>query len=845
MKKGKLKLDSAAVQSFFVHHVEKIVLVVVMGVMAWLVYAGYSLPGLEAGKTPSGLKQVSTSTRQFIDDPQRWANDVAPERRLDGNLVELVTAAQKDTDPTRFFLPQPLSPPNFPKLSPRLDPELFAPQRLEVEPFVAALASYPRSMEEMDPLYQAPPDPAEVKKPPVRRPKTNPMDDYAYGPAGSSSDPGYGASGSSGYGRGRRAPRARGRSGSSSSSGPGGAASYPDAGPGGSSASGPGSMYSGGGPGSMMSGTDGYSSGGMYGMAGGGGLINPESIRGFQTSDQMAIGRHTGGMVIKAVVPFEKQAEVFLNSLGNSLDYDPQRDQPMYLGFRVERAEIPADNLDADPTPLWKSIPVLATLDEQIGTAESLGTWAGVLSEVVDPNYLDPKLTHPAPPVMQRDVWGILTHADVPLATQALSSYGNEEIMFPGAKPKEGEKRSDNPDDPGFGPGFGAAGGYGASMDGSGSGYGPSGYGSSGYGGAAGSRPGMGLPRPGGMMSGGPGGMMSGGSRSSGPSSGTGYGAYGSSGSGDMYGYGGMAMAPPKYKLIRFTDTTVEAGKYYRYRVCVLLHDPNHPYATMVPPTLGSLDPEVRTRVLKLDAEDAAKPKYPDGRPFRTFWKVSDWSEPSQVVSLPSTSEYYVGTVDQPAYSEIVPGKPKVPSSQPKAKVLTNVWDATKVVDVPAEVEVYRGSILNFVQDAKVIHPITHEVVPLDKYAFKTDAIVADLAGGEEIPPLDRKNDKPLLAPGEMLVFDAQGNLHVQDETDDVESFRRLLLPKPEENKTGVGPDGSSLPESGAEGYGGYDEMMLGPAAGSRPSSGRSGGPGGRGSSGGPGSRGRSSPRGP
>jgi hypothetical protein len=280
------------------------------------------------------------------------------------------------------------------------------------------------------------------------------------------------------------------------------------------------------------------------------------------------------------------------------------------------------------------------------------------------------------------------------------------------------------------------------------------------------------------------------------------------------YGMGGAAVEPPKYKMVRFTDAHVEPGKFYRYRLKVLLHDPNHPQQGLAPPTLASLDEKVRARVRALDEADAAKPKLANDVPYRTFWITADeWSEPSAVVSLPTTRQYFAGSVDQPAAVEIVPGKPKVLSSQPKGKLLANVWDPEKVVDVPAEVDVFRGSILNFVQDAKVIHPVTHEIVDLEKYNFRTDAIVADLDGGEVIPPLDRKNDEPLKAPGEMLIFDATGNLYVQNETDDIESFRRFLLPKPDEKAPPAGQDGMYGPEGSGGEPDGYDALMQGPGS--------------------------------
>ncbi len=800
MKKPKVKLDAAAIQSFFVHHVEKIVLVVVLGVMAWLVYAGYSLPGLESGKTPSGLKQVSNQTRTFIDDAQRWERDVAMERQVDSNIVDLVGVTLLDTEPAKYFLPQPLSPPNFPKLSPRLDPTLYPPIHIEVEPIVGPLASYPRSMDELDPLYQEPTEDSATAKKPVRRPPPRRT-------AGSGMEDPYasggipGTDGRSGSGRSRRGSGRGGRGGSGGSSGYG-----PPAGGGSDMASTMADMMSSG-SGSGMGMGMGSATGSLAG-------INPESILGYQTSDQFTIARHTQAMVIKAVVPFEKQAEEFLNSLGSSLDYEAQRDQPFYLGFFVERAEVPVADLEADPAGLaWTKINVLATsyeqLGRQVGNTVVPGNWSGVLNEIVDPTYLDAKLTHPAPPFMQRDVWRLLTHAEVPLASQMASPGMNDGIIFPGAAPKEGAAGAEATDDLPVMPGVNVGG--------------------SGFSGSDSATPGFGSGMPGGGMPGMPGGMSSGmgmpGGGMSRPSSmpfAGGMGSSGGSGMGGGYGSGygdgygsGATIAPPKYKLVRFTDTNVEPGKFYRYRLKVLLHDPNHPMAGMVAPTLASLDEKVRQRVKALDAADAAKPKQASGLPYRTFWIESDWSEASPVASLPATKQYFVGTVEQPAMVAVVDGKPKVPNSQPKAKVLTSVFDPDKVVDVPAEADVFRGSILNFVQDAQVIHPVTHEIVDLEKYNFRTDAIVADLEGGELIPAIDRKNDKPLKAPGELLIFDASGNLHVQNETDDIENYRVLLLPKPDPNAAPVGPEGMMMGPDGAAGMPeGFEGLMSAPGAG-------------------------------
>jgi hypothetical protein len=137
-------------------------------------------------------------------------------------------------------------------------------------------------------------------------------------------------------------------------------------------------------------------------------------------------------------------------------------------------------------------------------------------------------------------------------------------------------------------------------------------------------------------------------------------------------------------------------------------------------------------------------------------------------------------------------------------------------VDVPVEEEAYRGTILNFVKDTvKVIHPVTHQVVELEKHPVRTNAIVADIQGGDSIPALERKAENSLKAPGEVLVVDPTGKLFVQHESDDIEAFRRYLVPKEDPNKPKPGAPG--MPGSDGmmpEGYDPYSEMMTAPSGG-------------------------------
>src|SRR6185369_13503893 len=142
---------------------------------------------------------------------------------------------------------------------------------------------------------------------------------------------------------------------------------------------------------------------------------------GYQPQNaEQTIARNVASVTIMAVVPIQKQTEEYEKKLANSLDYEPRRDAPLYLEFRVQRADV----TDLDPATeadklTWQPLPsppkALAELfgDERTGTP---GLYAGVPVEVSDPTYLSEVLTHPAPPYLQRDLWALLTHPDVPLA---------------------------------------------------------------------------------------------------------------------------------------------------------------------------------------------------------------------------------------------------------------------------------------------------------------------------------------------------------------------------------------------------------------------------------------------
>src|SRR4029079_6058352 len=154
MKKPKISLDKDKLQQFFLLHIEKILLGIIICLMLLVVWRGYSLPAFKE-LTPQALVDKSNNAKQYIDNPTRW-DEIKEPRLIKAplNVVEGVLKVQKPSDPLAYMLVNTWSRPDFPKLSPREDPELFAPINLIVRPVVGAIASYPRNESELiDPLY--------------------------------------------------------------------------------------------------------------------------------------------------------------------------------------------------------------------------------------------------------------------------------------------------------------------------------------------------------------------------------------------------------------------------------------------------------------------------------------------------------------------------------------------------------------------------------------------------------------------------------------------------------------------------------------------------------------------
>ncbi len=728
--KLKIGFGEGGLKGFIVRHAEKVIFGVVLLLVAFFVYSSATQEGITLSETPEKLKSEAQAARSHIT-ADHW-RDLAPERV---NKVEDYPARAeeirtpiRDTDyaPDRPLLDQPLTPPN----QKRRDPEVFQPIKVEAKGGVYAVAW---RLKQPDDAYASDKDavlkPKEQPKPKRkkrdrRRPMYGGEADYEmmYGGMGSSEEMyGSGGEGYDPYGMGAGNEEEAYNMGSAEMYGGTGIAGVRKVS----------SFY-----------IEHYVKGFRATMGGARGLVAPKSL---------------AVVSVTALVPYEKQWEEYERALAEAVGYSPQADVPRYLYFMAERAEV-TDDPDA---PLdWKPVSNTAYALQQAMQ------FAGFPKEVADLNYVQPNiLTMPIPPILLKPYESLGLHSEVPkmqVRSPLVKPPGaTEEETPPAETPAEAADLADGlPKLPKLAPGMTSGAGY--DMYGTGGSYEMygAGYGMPGAEGAYGTE-GYDMYGTGGEM---------------------GYGT-------GSYGYGAYGTAPgqprrplAKYKMIRFFDLSAEVGKSYRYRVRVILEDPNRPKDPKAEPNKRILEPAVVQRLAQVEADDQDYLKRTN-KARRTYYIQTDWSDPSEVVRVRANDGFVAGAAEHGRFIKLStkPGVqgPEVQITESSGKMVVSVWDRRRAVEVPAERDVHRGEYLDFKQSADVMNPLSLQLKTIEDFSFNTGGLVVDLRGGEAlIKDVDSatKEETELFTPGEFMVMDGQGNLVVCNEIDDTEEYRRLLF---------------------------------------------------------------------
>ncbi len=210
----------------------------------------------------------------------------------------------------------------------------------------------------------------------------------------------------------------------------------------------------------------------------------------------------------------------------------------------------------------------------------------------------------------------------------------------------------------------------------------------------------------------------------------------------------------PTVRLFRFFDFTAQPGKSYVYRVRLMLTNPHY----------GVPDRHLHEDVL-------ADKKATSERGWQG--KETPWSEPTEIV--------YVPRDDRLLAVSVTPPSPSRPAAEPTGKVLAVLWVKQSGETAYEEFDVDRGKVMNF--PGRTFPPSTATSRPLRAARepaphgpreaarrntgnstlvdYLTEAIVLDLRASR-LPGKEKE-----IGPGEILLWDMDGNLVVRNEVDD------------------------------------------------------------------------------
>ena len=456
-------------------------------------------------------------------------------------------------------------------------------------------------------------------------------------------------------------------------------------------------------------------------------------LRKFLPPAEGAKLRETNYACIMGLMPLKDQFAKYKETYADANGYSMERDFPRYVAkFQVERAELGPNGKQSEWTLIFGG-----DADKRNQTEKILRKltdeycFRGIrVEEVARNDAIDPLTIAPLPSFIYRDMSSfkhstIETQKDMEqllLATELVEET-SEEAGDGMDRLASGEAAD------------GGGGGYGGGYGGGGGGYGGGyGGGDGGYGGGGGGY-------------------------------GGGYGGGGGSGDVPLDEMGNYAASIDN-KMFRFFDFTVRPGRSYRYRVRLALSDPNYPDPKTRPPSPKHLSNEVTSRI-KDQIASGGKEQY---------WRFADWSTPSPIASVGRSERLLAGTAKAPTPGRLSVNGKQVTyprgSSGPTIESIVIGFDPENKVDIPGKVDTLkRGSLANFLgKKVELIDPKLNVLRTKDKHVFRSDILVLDIAGGEELK--GRKTDKGLRTPGEMLVFTSGGQLEVHSEMEEASDYR-------------------------------------------------------------------------
>jgi hypothetical protein len=232
--------------------------------------------------------------------------------------------------------------------------------------------------------------------------------------------------------------------------------------------------------------------------------------------------------------------------------------------------------------------------------------------------------------------------------------------------------------------------------------------------------------------------------------------------------------------LLRFFDFTVEPGKKYRYRVTLVLADPNY----------SLQDNVLAPAVLDRHRQESVEARKRNGT-RQDFRRIEGWSDPSPTVGIPLSGGAKLVDVKIPSAEKY--------NDEPSAKLLVDSFDTDEkgnAIQAAKEQEFRRGNVANMVDKVEYLVEGGLAIDTRDNFKFITGMTLLDVDGGKKL-------SKDMTSPARVMLMGPAGDLYIHNELDDkpaVEYHKALFEKHAEGSEPGAPGRPSRGPASGKGG---------------------------------------------
>jgi len=375
-------MDLDAVKNFFISHGEKLVVAVVAAASIWMIYNGLQQPNILDKHQPEALATNANTVRQQIEEEDR-TEAIIPERMPQFDIVQETLSKRRPVDADPYRLAHLLERKPIDMSIRRQDPALAAPKALRVSGQIESIAMLSRSGQyKLKDLGPAEAIKAEEESGP-RKSKSSSSNSAMRKQLEEDGVPQEAIEAMLAEAE-EEAER-----------------------------------------------EESYS---PMGMAATGRSFKSEYDFGARpapknnASPVPAVGWFIAGT---AVVPHRMLSESFQAALANANGYLPERDQPYYFNYQIQRADVSAKRVDQLVDADWTTI-----RDREKDLKRAALQWAGFAPELVPEEYRDPALTTYIPPILLRDYASFSLHPLVPLTPPETETVVE---VDPAAEDQDGE----------------------------------------------------------------------------------------------------------------------------------------------------------------------------------------------------------------------------------------------------------------------------------------------------------------------------------------------------------------------------------------------------------------------